>query len=146
MLHLLQDGEAIGYHANDLYAELGKLPPHVLRANLDAIERFGLLGDQVLRGRTGFIVGLLSAAGAGDKALNVALAAYTAIEDTAWNKPVKLDAELRMIACEYEHAIATGDSTALAGIGQRWRNTHKEREVDLATNKQRRDPLRGLLG
>lgn len=146
LLHLLQDREAIGYHADNLYSELKKLPPHVIQANLNAIERFGLLGNQVIRGRAGFIVGLLSEAGAGEKALNVARAAYAAIEDTAWNKPVKLDAELRMIACEYEHAIASGDSAGLAGVGQRWRRAHKEREVDLATHKQRRDPLRGLLG
>jgi hypothetical protein len=146
LLHLLQDREAIGYHADNLYSELKKLPPHVIQANLDAIERFGLLGNQVIRGRAGFIVGLLSEAGAGEKALNVARAAYAAIEDTAWNKPAKLDAELRMIACEYEHAIASGDSAGLAGVGQRWRRAHKEREIDLATHKQRRDPLRGLLG
>lgn len=151
LIHLLQDNEAGHYHADDLLAELVELPNSVIQKNLEAIERLGLTGlylggPRISKGHAGLIIEILSKAGAWDKATNVARAAHADIEDSQWNKPIKLEAELRLIACEYEQAIASGNSSALAGIAQRWRKAHKEREDDLATHKEQRDPLRGLLG
>jgi hypothetical protein len=87
----------------------------------------------------------LTAAGAWNEAEELAKAALNGIEDTTRNKPIRLLAGLRLIACSYEAAIANGQPGKLEGLQKEWESTLAEIDSDRETHRLRRDPLRGLL-
>lgn len=146
LLTLLSDGNSIQYRGDDIFEQLSELPIESMQHGASLIEQFAIQHPRLHGGRIGVIIEALSQSGCWDRATNVAHNAYQQIEDTTWHKQEKLSSALRLVACQYEQAVHGGDGAQLIGLAERWRQTVKEREVDLEAHKKQRDPLRGLLG
>lgn len=145
IIKLLDDREVGSNQTKELLELLINTPIDSVKRNLAEIESFGIREASRPYSLAAFAVELLSLAGSWSAAARVAGAAYDGIEDTTANKQIKLSAELRMAAAEFEAAIAGGKTVELHEIAQRWRKARKERENDYEANKQRRDPMRGIL-
>ncbi|WP_414463641.1 hypothetical protein [Hyphomicrobium sp. DY-1] len=145
LIKLLDDREIGSNRTNELLELFINIPFDVVKTSLDEIKNFGLREASRSYSLAIFAIELLSLAGAWAEAAHVARAAYEGIEDTTANKQLKLSAELRMLAAEYEAVIANNKTEELDTLAQRWRKVRKERETDYETNKQRRDPMRGFL-
>ncbi len=147
LLHLMADDEAMSYHHEDLFKQLKRLPAASLHAHRDGLVA---LAKRMPPGRNlhelGIIIELLTASGAWKEAANVSADAYNGIEDTTRNKPQRLRAKLRMIACGLEDAVAQGKVDEVVQARSDWDSTIKEIKHDHEINRLRRDPLRGLLG
>jgi hypothetical protein len=146
LLHLMADDEAMSYHHEDLLDQLKRLPAASLHAH-----RGGLvtLANRMQPGRNlhelGIIIEVLTASGAWNEAANISAAAYNGFEDTTRNKPQRLHARLRMIACGLEDAVAQGKLDEVIQARSDWDSAIKEIKHDHEINRLRRDPLRGLL-
>ncbi|MCP4406812.1 MAG: hypothetical protein GY807_03460 [Gammaproteobacteria bacterium] len=146
IVRLLEAKGVQRYHFDDIIFELEQLPLDLVRANISILEQAGISIIAHHRTSAPVLIEILSRAGAWDEAARIARAVYDSIDDTTQNKPRKLNAGLLKAATEYEAAIAAGDRSALVKIGECWNTAIREREADIEENKQRRDPLRGVLG
>jgi hypothetical protein len=133
------------YH-DDLIDQIEGLPKKPLynerAAAVDLTKRMGQRYPQLLP----VFIEALTAAGAWKEAAEITATAYGDIEDTTRTKPMRLHGALRKIACAYEAAIACGNMHALEELGKEWKATLTEIENDRQANKERRDPLHGVLG
>ena len=100
------EDEGLGEHAQkNVIEEISNLPAQTILRNVILIERFGITAAKTSFYHALIVTDLLSSAGAWENAVNVARATYAQIDDTAWNKPKKIETELVLIANECERAI-----------------------------------------
>lgn len=142
---MLDEREFGNHYIGELLELFINIPLDSIKSNLVEIEGFGMREAGRSYSLAAYAVELLSLADGWHEAARVARAAYEGIEDTTANKQLKLAAELRMVAAEYEAAIANGKTAELDQLARQWRKARQEREIDYETHKQRRDPMRGLL-
>jgi uncharacterized membrane protein YcjF (UPF0283 family) len=88
---------------------------------------------------------MLTASGAWSEAAEASTATYDSIEDNAREKPRRLHAKLRKIACDLEFAVSLGKTDKVEKARSDWDKTIHEIKQDNEINRLRRDPLRGLL-
>lgn len=146
ILHLMADEKAMSYQHEDLFDQLRLLPATSLHAHRG--ELVALASRMVPRRGVhglGTILELLTTSGAWKEAADVSAAAYGNIGDTIRNKPLRLHAKLRMIACGLEASLAEGKVENVDRAGSDWDATIAEIKNDHEINRRRRDPLRGLL-
>ena len=146
LLHVMADHEAMSYHHEDLFNQLKRVPAKSIYAHRAGLVALGkrMLPDKALH-ELGTILELLTSAGAWNEAADVASSAYAGIEDTTRNKPIRLHAKLRMIACELEKSLAEGKLDEVVQAQSQWDSTISDIKQDHEINRLRRDPLRGLL-
>lgn len=146
ILHLMVDDEAMSHQHEDLFDQLKLLPATSLHAHREGLVALAgkMPPDRNLH-ELGTIMEVLTASGAWKEAANVSAAAYGNIEDTIRNKPQRLHAKLRMIACSLEESLAEGKVEEVDKAGSDWDSTITEIKSDHEINRRRRDPLRGLL-
>jgi len=96
-------------------------------------------------GEVGVAIEMLTASGAWSEAAEASAAAYDSIDDNLREKPRRLHAKLRKIACDLEFAISVGKTVDIEKVRAEWEEAIQEIKQDNETHRLRRDPLRGLL-
>ena len=146
LFRVMEDEQAMSLYHEDLIDQLARLPKSSVYQERDKLVALGMKlwksDDEII----GILVEGLTAAGAWNEGAELTAAVYAQIEDTTRNRPVRLHAALRSIACSYEAAIANGKPDALEDLHNHWKSTLTEIETDRAAYANRRDPLRGILG
>lgn len=146
LLHIMVDDEAMSYHHEDLFAQLKRVPTASIYAHRQQLVD---LAKRITPRRglyeVGLIVEMLTASGAWSEAADVSAASFNGIEDNTRNKPLRLHAKLRMIACALEHAVSRAALDEVTRARSDWDATVQELKQDHEINRIRRDPLRGLL-
>jgi hypothetical protein len=146
LLHLMADGEAMSHHHEELFLQLKRVPTSSLYVHRDKLVALAKrMPPRRNLHELGTIIELLTASNAWKEAADVSAAAFNGIEDTTRNKPQRLHARLRMIACGLEDAVARGKLDDVVQARSDWDSTIKEIMHDHEINRLRRDPLRGLL-
>jgi hypothetical protein len=146
LLRLMGDDEAMSYRHEELFDSLRSIPPGGL---YDHRRELVELSKRASRGRSlheiGIFIEILTASGAWSEAAEASTAAYVSIENNVREKPRRLHAKLRKIACDLEYAVSLGDTEDVAKARSEWDKTVQEIKEDNEINRPRRDPLRGLL-
>jgi len=145
LIRLIEDHDALSIYHEDLIERVGELPPKIVQQERAALLALGKKMGATDRGLVGVLIELFTSAGASAEALELSKAVYDGIEDTTRNKPLRLHSSLRMIACDFEAAVNDNDGPRMARLGQEFQAALAAIEEDNAANKDRRNPLRGLL-
>lgn len=146
LLRLMNDDQAMSHQHEELFERLRGVPPGSLydyRRELVQISR------RASRGRSlhdvGIVLEVLTASGAWGEAAEASTAVYESIEDNMREKPRRLHAKLRKIACDLEYALSLGKTEEVDIARSEWDKTVQEIQQDNEIHQLRRDPLRGLL-
>lgn len=146
LLHLMNDDEAMYYQHDELFDRLRSVPVSML---YDHRRELVELSRRASRHRSlheaGFILEALTACGAWREAAEASIITYNSIEDNVREKPRRLRAKLRKIACELELAVSLGKTDEVEKVRIEWDQTIREVKDDNEIHRLRRDPLRGLL-
>jgi len=144
LIHLIEDRDAMNIYHEDLVERVAELPPEIVKQERAPLLALGKKMGPTDRGLVGVLIELFTSAGAWSEAIELSKAAYDSIEDTTRNKPLRLHAALRMIACDFEAAVNDNDGSRTGRLGQDFQAAVAVIEEDNAENKDRRNPLRGL--
>lgn len=146
LLRLMSDEEAMRYQHGELFDRLRGVPASSL---YDHRHELVELSKRASRGRSlhevGIVIEMLTASGSWSVAAEASTAAYDSIDNNVREKPRRLDAKLRKIACDLEYAISLGKTEEVEKARREWDETAQEIKQDNEINRLRRDPLRGLL-
>lgn len=146
LLRLMCDDEAMSYQHEELFDQLRRVPADSL---YDHRRELVEVSKRASRGRSlhevGFVLEMLTASGAWSEAAEVSTAAHDSIEDNVREKPRRLHAKLRRIACDLEFAVSLGKTDEAKTARSEWDETIQEIKQDDEIHRLRRDPLRGLL-
>jgi hypothetical protein len=143
----MKDDEAMSHEHEELFDRLQGVPAGSL---YDYRHELVQLSKRISRGRglyeVGIILEMLTASHAWAEAAEASTAIFDSIEDNVREKPRRLHAKLREIACDLEYAISRGKTEEVEQARSEWRKTIQEIKQDNEIHRSRRDPLRGLLG
>ena len=141
------DDEAMSYQHEELFDRLRSVPAGALYDHRR--ELVELSKKRASRRRNlhdvGIVIEVLTASGAWSEAAEASAATYDSIEDNVREKPRRLHAKLRKIACDLEYALSLDKAEEAANARSEWDKTVQEIKQDNEINRLRRDPLRGLL-
>jgi hypothetical protein len=146
LLRLMDDDEATSYQNEELFDRLRSIPAGSL---YDHRRELVELSKRTSRGRrlheVGIVLEMLTTSGAWAEAAEASTATYDSIDDNVREKPRRLHAKLRKIACDLEYAISLGNTEETEKARSEWDKTVQEMQQDNEIHRLRRDPLRGLL-
>jgi hypothetical protein len=146
LLRLMADGQAMSLYHGELLTLLQQLPRPSIYMHREAILSLGrTLPARPNLPQIGVLIEVLSAAGAWKELDELSQSVFRGIEDTMRDKQVRLYAKLYMLACSLERSLSEGLLDTIVERRKDWNSTLDEIAQDHAINKQRRDPLRGLL-
>jgi hypothetical protein len=148
LLRLMGDDQAMSLYHEQLISQLRRISRSAVKTNLAAIVGLGkrLASNRRYHHDIGFLIELLTSAGAWKEAVELSSAAYNGIDDNTRNKPIRLHTKLRVIATTFEESLSDGKLDSVGPLQADWIATLAEIEKDNEVNRLRRDPLRGLLG
>jgi hypothetical protein len=144
LIRLIEDRDAHSIYHEELVERIGELSPEIVKQERAALLAWGKKMGATDRGLVGVLIELFTSAGAWADAVELSKAVYDGIQDTTRNKPLRLHASLRMIACDFEAAVNDSDGPRMVRLGQEFQAALAAIEEDNAANKDRRNPLRGL--
>lgn len=94
----------------------------------------------------GSFIEVFTRSGAWQEATQLARAYWSQVPDTTRERPLKLWAQLQLLAVSYEAAIAEKRMEDLKSLSRQWQETADLIQKDKEEHAARRDPLRGFLG
>lgn len=144
VLQILSDDEANEYKLNDLLDVLREIPAVQIRRLADdfvtAMHACSLQGHHVVDRA----VEILTAAGLWRHALRLSELEETRWGDSQWDRPRKLQSQLRVLECLIEHASSQGDLPRLKQALADFKRVEMELNEDERKHRARRDPLHGI--
>jgi len=143
LVRLIGDPEVAEYRSEDMLDCLAECDPVEILAVSEALR------GSIRNSRKGFsasdrVIEVLTSAGALQVAHAVAHDQTASFEDTTWDKPRKLRAQLRETAVEIELATANGNIDKIRSLTQQWRALEKEVAEDDKKNEKKRSPFFGF--
>jgi len=141
LMHLLRDPDARTIYGDNILDELRVLPKRSVQSYREQLLQLtNNLASEIFV-LAPLMVEIFSQAEAWSESAKIAKTAYDEIEETKWKKPIKLGAALRLIAAEYELAVANGDSLCMTELAEKWRVTFQEAEADRELHEARGHPF-----
>lgn len=144
VLQILSDDAGNEYRVDDLLDVLREVSAAQMRPVADefvaAIHACSLKGHYVVdRG-----VEMLTAAGLWGHAVRLSELEETRWGDSQWDRPRKLQSQMRVLECSIEQASSRGDLRGVKEVLAEFRRVEKERNEDERKHHARRDPLHGI--
>ena len=144
VLQILSDDAGNEYRVDDLLDVLREVSAAQIRPVADefvaAIHACSLKGHYVVdRG-----VEMLTAAGLWGHAVRLSELEETRWGDSQWDRPRKLQSQMRVLECSIEQASSRGDLRGVKEFLAEFRRVEKERNEDERKHHARRDPLHGI--
>lgn len=145
LLKLIADADTSEHRIEDLVEELYEIPSQEISKIAGAFLGAAQNCSEIRVETTDDLIEILTAAGQWSAAVDIARDSTARLNDSTWDRPRRLLCSSRETAAEIEAAAAAADVDTVLKLTARWKDIERETKEDDEKNKERRNPLFGLL-